>query len=989
MNCPIILRAHTETRKRRTTGKLAGRKRKKHRAKQPRSERNWPPYALVFDCETRIDENQSLTFGLARLLRDVEHSYSDCRAEIIFYDPDELKPPEILALGQYVAHEHAETATDIPYRNILLLTKREFVEEVLFPHAEAGTLIVGFNLPFDLSRLADEARAATRVDKDWSLVFRNQSSNPDSLRKNQFRIKIDRKDGKIAFIALSGAFERRGRFSSDGRFLDLFALAWSLTNISYKLKSLAKDLRKRGYKVPAKLEHAPTGRVIRKEITYCRQDVRVTTGILNALRAEFDLHRDIDTKPDRAYSPASIFKGYMQGMGIVLPSKKFRLSPKIQGIAAQAYYGGRSEVRIRLATVPVVHTDFISEYPTVITHLGLWQFITAKKLRIEIATNEVKALLARVLHSPDLVFQPDLWKEFTGYALVEPCNDILPVRAEYDEKCDASNIGVNILKRADHPVWLAIPDLVASVLLANKVPKILKAIRIIPHGIQDGLRPIALRGKEKVDPTSGNLFQSLIEAKEREKKIDEDQAHFLKVMANSGYGIFIETTPRRVSEPENVKVFSGEHQFKTKSKIVEDKGKFYCPVIASLITAGGRLLLAVLEREVREAGGTYLFCDTDSMAIVAARKSRTARLTDPDSDTRQTATALSWHRVKKIVTKFDSLNPYSFTGSILKVEENSLKRQLYGLGVSAKRYCLFDEHFKIVHASSHGLGHLYVPGSKWNKKIDAPEWVNRVWEHLIRMEPNSELPAWFSRPAIMRIAMTTPKVQMWRAVAEKQRGLPYHRRVKPFNFVVSPIIDRQGDGKHLDGFPKNIDCAKFMLLTPYSSKSRNWYGVPYTNVHDGKQFRLAPLERKSNSEASPSTLKHVVNMHQLHGESKSLGPNGDSCNPFTRGQLQRNTIAASGFPRIIGKETDRKWEQEEDPSLFEPTLVEYRPNETARITTDSRLQTKLRNCGRSYRQVAKATGLNLSTVQNAARGRRIRKSSAAKIWSFLKKIGRS
>jgi hypothetical protein len=409
-----------------------------------------------------------------------------------------------------------------------------------------------------------------------------------------------------------------------------------------------------------------------------------------------------------------------------------------------------------------------------------------------------------------------------------------------------------------------------------------------------------------------------------------------------------------------------------------------------LITAGGRLLLAILEREVREAGGSYLLCDTDSMAMVAARKSRMVRLTDPEAERQQSIKALSWRGVEKIVARFKSLNPYGFSGSILKVEKDSLKRQLYGFGVSAKRYCLFDEHFEIVHASSHGLGHLYVPRAKWNKKVEAPDWVREAWEYLIRDDPHAKRPSWFSTPAMMRIAMTTPKVQMWRVIDELQTGICYRLRVKPFNFVVSPIIDRQGDENHSDGYPRKINRDEFMLIAPFNSKSNNWYKLRYTNVHDGKQFALVPLGSKNDSDASPSTLEQVVRTHQLHAESKSLAPNGEPCSFLTRGLLQRTAITADGYPRFIGKETDRKWEHEGDPSLVEPTLVEYRPNETARITTDVKLRNKIRNSGRSVRELAKATGLDPSTIQNARMGKRILKSSAAEIWRFLKKsIARS
>jgi hypothetical protein len=180
---------------------------------------------------------------------------------------------------------------------------------------------------------------------------------------------------------------------------------WSLTNTSYKLKSLAEDLRKRGYKVLRKLEHEPTGRITREEIAYCRRDVQVTAGILNALRVEFERHRDISLDPDNARPPASLFKEYLRAMGIIMSSKKFELSPKLQGIAAQAYYGGRSEVRIRLADVPVVHTDFLSEFPTVIILMDIWPFPTAKRSRIKRATHKVRVLLERILNNPDLVFE--------------------------------------------------------------------------------------------------------------------------------------------------------------------------------------------------------------------------------------------------------------------------------------------------------------------------------------------------------------------------------------------------------------------------------------------------------------------------------------------------------------------------------------------------------------------------------------------------------
>jgi len=225
---------------------------------------------------------------------------------------------------------------------------------------------------------------------------------------------------------------------------------------------------------------------------------------------------------------------------------------------------------------------------------------------------------------------------------------------------------------------------------------------------------------------------------------------------------------------------------------------------------------------------------------------------------------------------------------------------------------------------------------------------------------------------MMRIAMTTPKVQIWKVLEEKQMALPYRHQFKPSNFIMSPIIDPE------NGLPTGVKEGELMLIAPSSDDLKKWYGRLYTNIHDGKQFNLVPLEKKKDFEASPYTLEHVVRMHTGHPESKSLAPDGGPCTFLSQGLLRRTPIAARGLPRFIGKETDRRWGQE-DPSLFEPTIVEYRPNETARITTDAKLQNRIRSCGISIRELGRKAGLNASTIQNARNGNRIRKSSALKI----------
>ena len=54
--------------------------------------------------------------------------------------------------------------------------------------------------------------------------------------------------------------------------------------------------------------------------------------------------------------------------------------------------------------------------------------------------------------------------------------------------------------------------------------------------------------------------------------------------------------------------------------VVERPGQFQFPPAAALITAGGRLMLAILEKLITKDGGTYLLTDTDSMLFVASKR---------------------------------------------------------------------------------------------------------------------------------------------------------------------------------------------------------------------------------------------------------------------------------------------------------------------------------------------------------------------------------
>ncbi len=1001
---PIFLRTHTEYKKKKKRSR--GAKLAKNVVDQTDLEQRgegpiWPKYALVIDSETTTDERQTLTFAFYRLCRLEANKEYACVEEGLIY-PDDLRlndPDGMKILEDYASMHTSETKPGKPVQ-LQLRSRSKVMQKVFWPNAYDppsgfGALVVGFNLAFDLTRLAIDCRPARRLKEMWSFLM-SQDRHPETgqCREDPFRprIIITPKDSKAAFIRFAGVNIRNKKTGrkftqyKEGRFLDLRTLGWALRNESFSLRSAAKEFTDK-----EKDDHDPTGKITLDEINYCRNDVRVTVAILNGMKNEFDLH-DIDLKPDRALSPASIAKSYLKQMGIIPPLKKFDLSPEVLGAAMQAYYGGRAECRIRHTDVPIVYTDFLSQYPTVNSLMGLWQMLTAERLRMEDATDDVRKLLANV--TTESVFDPDFWKQLTFFALVQPAGDILPVRTEYNG--ETTNIGINPLT-SKRPVWYAGPDLVAATLLSptHKAPDIVRALRVLPEGQQASLQPVTLRSSVNVDPRKDDFFQKIIEARARVKKdqsLPESErdalSYFLKILANSGsYGLFVEINPERVGKNvrANVKVYSGETYFETTSPIVEPPGVWYCPVFASLITAAGRLLLALLERSVTDKGGSHLLCDTDSLAVVASEAGGLVPCVGGAhrlGHGREAVKALSWSAVQEIVNKFEKLNPYdrdAVPSSILKLEDvnfcDGAQRELYGYAIAAKRYALFKLATDSIHvetAKAHGLGFLFPPDEGFDKEADAPVWVVEAWDWIVRGAlglPRND-PPWFDLPAMMRFKITTR--QVLKVLQDRQVNLPYQDRVKPFNFILSPMIDDFG------GLPIGCKANHFTLITPYTKDVSRWYGLKYFNVHDDeKQYRLGCPGKRLPSQAEPQRLEDVVSRYRWHPEAKSLAPDGSECGRKTQGLLQRTPVTAIEQPRYIGKETDRRWEQGEDISMLDPKLVEYRPNETARLVCDPELQRVVG--GISIRKLAKAADVTENTVKAAKRGDRLQRSTVEKL----------
>jgi hypothetical protein len=899
---------------------------------RPRAKKGWAKYAVVFDTECRTDANQELTFGFYQVL-ELKGTAYELVEEGAFFD-DDLPAPERKVLEEYV-RSHVSDAPSFPPR-FPLYSRSEFIKKIFYKYARKGAMMAGFHFCFDLARCARKWPEGRK--REWSLIFVENADG--SEHKFYPRVAVDPIDSKKSFISFTwewipqGGKTKRTKIN-ESRFLDLRTLLWALFNKAYSLKRACNNEKGpfKGRNLPQKIDHKPTGKVTPAEIVYAHQDLRCTTALLNAAKQEFDLH-PIPLDPCKNYSPASTAKAYAEAMKIKKPSQKFKVPNEILGIAMESYMGGRSEAWLRHAEVGISPVDLVSEYPTTCVLLNLWEILTAKSLSFDDATKSVRELLKQI--SLDSCFDRKLWPEFRFFAWVTPDDDILPVRTSYNGM--TQNIGNNYLKDTKS-IWVAGPDLIGSVIRTGKVPHIERAIRLVPHGKQVGMKSVNLRGMIEIDPYKDDLFKCAIEQRKLNKS-NKELYYWLKIFANSIYGFFVEINPESMPEDKKVRVrvFSGEDSFEHKEpcRIAESIGRWYAPYLASLISSGGRLLLAILEACVTNAGGSWLYADTDAQAVLSSEHGGSLSHIPGCERVR----ALSWKEVDEIVARFESLNPYdrkAVPGSILNLTDDNYedsdpkkprRKRLLGMSISAKRYILYervDRKITIVNPKAHGLGYLYPPIDSpegWDDDHDAPKWIYEAWEwivgKLLNLKPAD--PPWFNRLQMMRMAITTHNVLYC---------LHNWPGFRPYNFFLYPILADCG-------YPGSVgDPKKFSLVTSFESDQSKWPDSRCINIGDPlnpdpKCYTLitdfTSPRYGTRTVAIADTFKSLLYRYMMHPEAKSLGPDGKPCKRDTRGLLQRVHVIA-GKHRLIGKECDRRWEEGDD---FESTMlrepIEYTRN---------------------------------------------------------------
>jgi len=936
---------------------------------------------LVVDTETTVDPSQRLLFGSARLYRvdrQVEGAVGlVLRDEWLFYADDlPQRDPD----GYEILAEYAES------RSVRLVSQREFIDHVFWKAAYKGrATVVGFNLAFDLARLArgwGEARGepgfSLRIWGKWIAgVWDDHPFRPRLIARKLapgrtlFKFRRPKEIDRVDQIP-EGSSQPDPRYTFHGHFLDLHTLAFALANRRMSLGQACDAFGVETGKGTAG-EH---GVITDEYIDYNRRDVEATAGLFAKLYNEYRRH-PIDLQPTKAFSPASVGKAYLKAMGIRPPLEKWSDFPaELLGVAMTAYFGGRAECRIRHLPVPVVTVDFLSMYTTVCSLLSLWRHLTADRLEIEDVTGQVQELLDLVAEQgPDVMLDPGRWRDLVGFVRLRPEGDVLPVRASFGSQADdRPQIGINPYW-TDEDFWYPISDVISAALLGHRAPGIVEAVRLKPVGIQAGLRPLSFRGEIPVDPERDDFFRLVIEERKRSQTREDLSAEErqwlntgLKTVANAtAYGITAEMI-RLDGEADTVSVYGLGDPFETNVQHPEKPGEFCFPPFAAAITGGARLMLALLERLITDHGGVYANCDTDSMATVATENGGLipcpgGNRTLPDGS--PAIQAVTWAQVDEIIQAFESLHPYNrdaVSGPLLEIEAENYdiatgqRRQLWCYATSAKRYVLWNkakDDIQIRKASEHGIGHLLDPTGEGPQVFAETAWRIVLADHLDIPKPD---PAWLDRPAVARLTITTPYLaNLFRDYNESK---VYPDQVKPFGFMLSASPQR------IAGLLAGTD--RLHLVAPFETDPTRWYDMAWTDIYTSNIYRITDTIDPTNAEAIPvNTLRHVLESWATNPEPKSVAPDGQVCSRDTIGLLGRRPVRTTPeLVTLIGKESNHL--EEARAGLMErgDVLNEYPDPE--RDTWKKLMLPAIQRLGPA--QLARMAGVDRRTVERLVGG---------------------
>ena len=357
-----ILRGWTESNKPRQAKTPSVRK-----PYQPRDE----PF-LAFDTETTIDAIQRLRFGCFIFGVCSKEGSVTVYKKGVFLADDPVPGDETAA---ETIKEYCKAG------GIAFMTAREFKERYLWKYGcKNHATTIGFNLPFDISRLAVRAVESRKKDDAFSFrMFSDAKGDEYKIRPSIIVKKLGAKKQSITWGTYKdvGSKANEKQWSS-GAFIDVHqAVAAHNGGASFSLEKCAELYGTEHRK--SRADYA--GPITPEYLGYCLNDVMVTVEVYEAVLRQH-LSRNTGKPLAQIYSTASLSKALMDELGVIPPlASNPDFPPEILGLSMSAFIGARTEAHVVNMPVGGELLDFTSMYPTIGSLMDLTGFLRCETIK--------------------------------------------------------------------------------------------------------------------------------------------------------------------------------------------------------------------------------------------------------------------------------------------------------------------------------------------------------------------------------------------------------------------------------------------------------------------------------------------------------------------------------------------------------------------------------------------------------------------------------
>lgn len=560
--------------------------------------------------------------------------------------------------------------------------------------------VVGFDLPYVLGRLAAYASgarssASKRADGlpfhsgsggfSLALVGCGAFNDEGEWKDSQFypRLKVVAREGNLgAFFEWLDPYDPESRYDGrKSRFVDLGVLSCALSGTDELGPQVACE--RFGIDWPSRA--TTPAELLRGQATAL---VELYNALVQAL---------VVVAPglavDKAFSSGSVAQGSLRLAKVKPPATKAGSVPLAhKGAMSSAFLGGRIEALLVGVPVPMGHIDISSTYPSAFSLLGLTPVYSCDHFGVEELS---LACVAHALVGRGWRQGRDWWRRYgLAFVTVRPHGEPLPASCEW-WRPDKGTQSHSPLDLGGGALTWHICDLAAAVEEGAEPEgfEVVRAWRLVPTGVQAGLRHLRLPTGRLVDLTREDLGAALVEERAAAKASNRHWlAGLVKLYGNSlTYGVLARSDRKASGREVPQVVYGPEGEAVTiKGRTHEEPGPFAFVPVAAAVCAGARLLVAMAMSSVAGLGGAVAHVLTDSLLVPASPEGGYIACPGaPEGKLR----LLTLDELASVMASFEAL------GITWRFEEGTGSGLTLGLVTGPNNYVLMAPDGKVVRAT--------------------------------------------------------------------------------------------------------------------------------------------------------------------------------------------------------------------------------------------------------------------------------------------------